>query len=47
MTTAFLDNIQIDEFDCIIPSEDMFELFEDNWEAMTESDQEEWILVEY
>lgn len=45
MTTAFLDDIQIDEFDCIVPKEDMFELFEDNWESMTETDIEDWILV--
>ena len=46
MTTAFLDDIQIDEFDCIIPKEDMFELFDDNWESMTESDMQDWIMVE-
>lgn len=46
MSTAFLDNIQIDEFDCIIPKEDMFDLFDDNWESVTESDMEEWMFVE-
>lgn len=46
MTTAFLDNIQIDEFDCIIPKEDMFDLFDDNWESMTESDIQDWMMVE-
>jgi hypothetical protein len=29
MSTAFLDNIQIDEFDCVVPNEAMFDLFED------------------
>jgi hypothetical protein len=46
MSTAFLENIQIDEFDCIIPNEEMFDLFEDNWESMTESSDDEWILIE-
>ena len=46
MTTAFLDDIQIDEFDCIIPKEDMFDLFDDNWEFMTESDMQDWMMVE-
>lgn len=46
MTTAFLDDIQIDEFDCIIPKEDMFDLFDDNWESMTESDMQDWMMVE-
>jgi hypothetical protein len=45
MSTAFLDDIQIDEFDCIIPNESMFDLFEDNWESMIESDMEDWSLV--
>jgi len=46
ITTAFLENIQIDEFDCVIPNEAMFDLFEDDWDSMTESDMEEWILIE-
>ena len=46
MSTAFLDDIQIDEFDCIIPKEDMFNLFDDNWESMTESDIQDWMMVE-
>jgi len=46
MTTAFLDDIQIDEFDCIIPKEDIFDLFDDNWESMTESDIQDWMMVE-
>ena len=46
MTTAFLDDIQIDEFDCIIPKEDMFDLFDDNWESITESDIQDWMMVE-
>ena len=46
MSTAFLDDIQIDEFDCIIPNEAMFDLFEDNWGSMTETDMEDWILVQ-
>lgn len=46
MTTAFLDDIQIDEFDCIIPKGDMFDLFDDNWESMTESDMQDWMMVE-
>ena len=45
MSTAFLDDIQIDEFDCIIPNETMFDLFDDNWESVTESDMENWNLV--
>lgn len=40
MSTAFLDEIQIDEF------ESMFELYEDNWESVTETDMEDWILIE-
>ena len=47
MTTAFLDDIQIDEFDCIIPKEDMFDLFDDKWESMTESDIQNWMMVEF
>ena len=46
MTAAFLDDIQIDEFDCIIPKEDMFDLFDDNWESMIESDIQDWMMVE-
>lgn len=40
MSTAFLDEIQIDEF------ESMFELYEDTWESVTETDMEDWILIE-
>lgn len=40
MSIAFLDEIQIDEFDS------MFELYEDNWESVTETDMEDWILIE-
>lgn len=46
MSTVFLDDIQIDEFDCVVPNEAMFDLFEDNWESITESDMEDWILIE-
>ena len=46
MSTAFLDNLQIDEFDCIVAPEEMFELFEDNWESVTETDMEDWIMIE-
>ena len=45
MSTAFLDDIQIDEFDCIIPNEAMFDLFEDNWESVTETDVDDWMMV--
>jgi hypothetical protein len=27
MSTAFIDEIQIDEFDCIVPNQAMFDLF--------------------
>jgi hypothetical protein len=47
MTSAFLDDIQIDEFDCIVPKEEMFDLYEDEWESLTESDIEDWSSVEY
>jgi hypothetical protein len=47
MTTAFLDDIQIDEFDCIIPKEEMFDLYDDEWESLIESDIEDWSSVEY
>jgi len=40
MSTVFLDEIQIDEFDSI------FELYEDNWESMIETDPEDWSMVE-
>jgi hypothetical protein len=46
MTTTFLDDIQIDEFDCIIPKEDMFDLFDDNWESVTETDVQDWMMIE-
>jgi hypothetical protein len=46
MSTAFLEDIQIDEFDCVVPNGAMFDLFEDNWESITESDEDEWILIE-
>lgn len=46
MSTAFLDDIQIDEFDCILPNQAMFDLFEDNWESIIETDIEDWTLVE-
>lgn len=46
MSTAFLDDIQIDEFDCIFPNQAMFDLFEDNWESIIETDIEDWTLVE-
>lgn len=46
MSTAFIDEIQIDEFDCIVPNQAMFDLFGDNWESLIESDQDEWILIE-
>ena len=47
MTTAFLDNIQIDEFDCVVPNEEMFDLYDDNWESVTETDIEDWSFTEY
>jgi kynurenine formamidase len=43
MTTAFIDEIQIDE---LIVNEYMFELWENNWESLIESDQDDWILIE-
>ena len=43
MTSAFIDEVQIDE---LIVNEYMFELWEDNWESVTESDEDEWILIE-
>ena len=46
MSTVFLDDIQIDEFDCVVPNEAMFDLFEDDWESITESDIEDWTLIE-
>lgn len=46
MSTVFLDDIQIDEFDCVVPNEAMFDLFEDNWESLIESDIEDWTLIE-
>lgn len=46
MSTAFLDNIQIDEFDCIVPKDEMFELFEDDWESMRETEKIDWSMVE-
>ena len=45
MSTAFLDDIQIDEFDCIIPNEAMLDLFDDNWESIVESDMEDWNMI--
>lgn len=45
MSTAFLDNIQIDEFDCVVPNEAMFDLFEDNWESVTETDIDDWVMI--
>ena len=42
----FLDNIQIDEFDCVVPKDAMCDIFEDDWESVTETDMEDWILVE-
>lgn len=46
MSTAFLDDIQIDEFDCIVPFDEMFDLFEDDFETMTESDQNDWSMIQ-
>jgi hypothetical protein len=46
MSTAFLDDIQIDEFDCILPNESMFDLFEDNWESVSETEIEDWAMVQ-
>ena len=46
MSTAFLDEIQIDEFDCIVPNQAMFDIFEDNWESLIESYQDDCILIE-
>lgn len=45
MSTAFLDNIQIDEFDCVVPNEAMFDLFENNWESVTETDIDDWVMI--
>jgi hypothetical protein len=43
MSTAFLDDIQIDE---CIDFDEMFDVYEDNWESVTETDMEDWILIE-
>ncbi len=46
MYSAFIDDIQIDEFDCVSPNEAMFDLYEDNWESLIESDIDDWSFVQ-
>ena len=38
MTATFIDELIVNEY--------MFELWEDNWESLIESDQDDWILIE-
>lgn len=43
MTAAFLDLIQVEEFDY----DEMFDLYEDNFETISETDVDDWSFVEY
>jgi hypothetical protein len=38
MTTTSIDELIVNEY--------MFELWENNWESIIESDEDDWILIE-
>ncbi len=42
MTRIFLDDQQIDEFVGIDIFDSMEDIFEDEWEALTESEETDW-----
>lgn len=46
MSTAFLEDIQIEEFDSIIPFDEMIDLFDDDWETIVEIDQNDWSMIQ-
>lgn len=46
MSTEFFDDIQIEEFDNIIPFDEMIDLFDDDWETIVESDQDDWSMIQ-
>jgi hypothetical protein len=47
MSNPFIDNIQIDEYETVLNYEQMFDLYDDMWDSMTESDIQDWGFVQY
>ena len=47
MSTTLFDDIQIEEYDCVVPKDEMFDLYEDDWESLIESDEIDWKSINY